>query len=273
MRTLLEDYASGELRRLVGTATLVVPLGATEQHGPHMSLATDAILAEYVSRAAAEQASTPERPVLVAPALNVGASDHHLPHPGTLSVRGRTYLALLVDVVESAVRGGFRRVILLNGHGGNEDLARQAAREVTLEHPVIVAATGYWTVAWERLARLGADHGLGPVPGHAGAFEASLLMHARPGGVDLAATRRVEAGPSAPTHPLAAPWVETHGWVAAIDGYSDGAHRADPAVGAEALRVVVAEAAAFFRDVAARTPPAHVPGSGRRSRPGAEETE
>lgn len=270
MKTLLADYTSDELRPIVANSTLVLPLGATEQHGPHLSLATDATLAEYVARTAAAQVSTSSQPVLVAPTLNVGASDHHLPRSGTLSVSGRTYLAVLIDVVESAVRGGFRRVILLNGHGGNEDLARQAAREVTLEHPVIVAATGYWTLAWERLAALGADHGLGPVPGHAGAFEASLLLHVRPEQVNLARADDAAAGPTVDAHPLAAPWVETHGWVEAIDGHHDGVSRATPAIGAEALDHVVAAATTFFRDIAARTPPAPVPGAGRRNRPDTE---
>lgn len=265
MTVLLADHSTAELSSRIASSTLVVPIGSTEQHGPHLSVATDAVLAEHVARSAASQATAPDRPVLVAPTLNYGASDHHLPHAGTLSVRGTTYLALLIDILESAVRTGYRRIVLLNGHGGNEDLARQAAREVTAEYPAVIAAVGYWTLAWGRLVQVATRHGLGPVPGHAGAFETSLVAHVAPQYADVSAARRSEPPPWPPEHPLSLPWMEVHGWIAAIDGHSDGVQHTDAAVGAEALEAVVDAAAEFLREVASRRPPERVDGSGRRT--------
>lgn len=266
MRVLLEEYASTELDGIAPVATLVIPIGATEQHGPHLTVATDALVAKSVARAAAAEATHPDRPVIVAPVLSFGASDHHLPRGGTLSLRGTTYLAVLIDLLESAARSGFRRLVLLNGHGGNEDLARQAAREITVEQPLVVGATGYWTLSWGELVELCTEHGLGALPGHAGAFETSIVQHLAPERVDLSRVRDTRADGTDSRHPLSAPLVETHGWIDAIDGHSDGVHRADPAVGARAFELVVAAAAEFLREVASRAAPTHRPGAGRTRR-------
>lgn len=266
MKTLLEEYRSDELHLIVEDATLVIPIGATEQHGPHLSLATDALIADHVARAAARGATTRDRPVIVSPTLNFGASDHHLPRAGTLSVRGTTYLSLLVDILESAACSGFRRVVLLNGHGGNEDLARQSAREVVAEYALVVAATGYWTLAWPELVELCMRHRIGALPGHAGAFETSVLQYLAPEYVDTSGARTSESGATEQTHPFAAPWTETHGWIAAIDGHSDGVHRAASSVGAEAFELIVAAAVRFLQSIAAQSPPSLVNGTGRGKR-------
>src|SRR3982074_919142 len=85
---------------------LVIPLGATEQHGPHLPVGTDSILVEEVaSRAAARLAGVV--PVVVAPALHFGSSAHHLPFGGTLSLETETYYRVLMDLGRSAVASGF----------------------------------------------------------------------------------------------------------------------------------------------------------------------
>ena len=267
MRILLEEYRSTELASMAESSTLIIPVGSTEQHGPHLPVATDAVMAQYVARAAAAKVTTGDTPVLVAPTLNFGASDHHLPRAGTISVTGGVYLAFLNEMLASAAKGGFRRMVILNGHGGNEDVARQASRDTAVEYPVMVAAAAYWTMAWPRLVEICTAHGLGGLPGHAGAFETSLMQHLVPELVDLTAVRGEDAADSTPSdHPLAVPSIETHGWIAEIDGYSNGAGAASAAAGAEALSSIVAATAAFLENFSKRELPPLVVRSGRNVR-------
>src|SRR5919107_1108565 len=97
-----------------GRDTVVVAFGATEQHGPHMPLATDALIGDELARAVAERLGA-----FVAPTVRVGCSSHHLDFPGTLSLEDETFHAIVRDIVASLARGGFRRVVLLPTHGGN----------------------------------------------------------------------------------------------------------------------------------------------------------
>lgn len=264
MRILLEEYRSVELARIAVESTLVIPVGSTEQHGPHLPVFTDAFMAQSVARAAAIEATSSHAPILVAPTLNYGASDHHLPRAGTISVTGTTYLAIMNDILESAVRSGFRRIIILNGHGGNEDIARQASRDAAVEHPVIIAAAGYWTIAWSRLVDLCTTYGLGPLPGHAGAFETSLMQHLTPDLVDIGTIRSTDVSEPTPSvHPLAMPAIESHGWVSKIDGYSNGARAASNLAGADLYNCIVQETIDFFKEFSHRSLPSLVVGSGR----------
>src|ERR1700751_1251442 len=97
-----------------GRDTVVIAFGATEQHGPHRPLATDALLGDHMARAVAERLDA-----FVAPTVRIGCSEHHLAFPGTLSIAAETFHALVGDIVRSLARGGFRRVVLLPTHGGN----------------------------------------------------------------------------------------------------------------------------------------------------------
>ena len=97
-----------------GRDTVVVAFGATEQHGPHMPLATDALLGDHLARLVADSLDA-----FVAPTVRIGCSEHHLEFPGTLSISEGTFHGVVADIVRSLVRGGFARAILLPTHGGN----------------------------------------------------------------------------------------------------------------------------------------------------------
>src|SRR5262247_700423 len=110
-------------------AVAVVPVGACEQHGPHLPLGTDLLVVEHIALAAAGiLAGDPD--VLVAPAIPYGYSAYHLPLGPTVSLRMSTLQAVLTDVCESLVQSGFRRIFLLNGHGGNAELVTVIARDI-----------------------------------------------------------------------------------------------------------------------------------------------
>ncbi len=99
---------------LQGSVAVILPIGATEQHGPGGLIGTDAICAEVVARAVGEQAGA-----LVAPTLSVGMSMHHLGFAGSMSLRPSTLMAVVRDQVLSLAQHGFTRFMWVNGHGGN----------------------------------------------------------------------------------------------------------------------------------------------------------
>ena len=244
---LLSELTRGEAREVAARALVVLPTGATEQHGPHLPVGTDSLSVEAVARGAAA-AARPAVPALVAPTLAYGSSPHHLPFGGTMSVSTETYYRLVCDLLESLVAGGFRRVFIVNGHGGNSELVQLAARDVALRHDVAVAAGSYWTIAWERLTAAGAGRA-GHLPGHAGAFETSLVAALRPELVrEPRPARELDerASPPMPADPYR---VELHGFWQRIDGYSDSPASASAADGRRFLEAAVAgvaEALASF---------------------------
>jgi creatinine amidohydrolase len=106
----------------------ILPIGSTEQHG-YLSLAVDLILAERVSREAAEPVGVP-----VFPVIPYGIAPYFASYPGSVTLRVETLLAVVRDVVASLVRAGFRRILIVNGHGGNQPVAGLAG-ELMVETP------------------------------------------------------------------------------------------------------------------------------------------
>lgn len=175
-RIRLAELTREELQRRLPESTVVIPIGATEQHGPHLPLMTDHLMAETIALRAAELVP-PGVDVLVAPVLPFGCSSHHLAVGGALTIGLRTYIAFLVDLGESVAQMGGKRLLFLNGHGGNEDAMRVAATELVSERrlAMAVSAASYWTIGHEALTELPFAG-----PGHAGHFETSCVMAVRP---------------------------------------------------------------------------------------------
>src|SRR6187402_563877 len=114
-----EELTSPEVAALDRDRTvLILPLGSVEQHGRHMPLGTDTMLAHAVSLAAAGQLAD----VAVLPPPWYGFSAHHMRFAGTVTLRAETMHALVEDIAASVVAHGFRRLVLLNGHGGNNGI-------------------------------------------------------------------------------------------------------------------------------------------------------
>ncbi|WP_024805709.1 mycofactocin biosynthesis peptidyl-dipeptidase MftE [Nocardia sp. BMG51109] len=134
----LGDLRSPEFADRIGRTVLAVPLGATEQHGPHLPLRTDTAVAAELCRRLAERCPD----IVVAPAIPYGASGEHAGFPGTLSIGHRALELLLVELVRSA--DDFAGVVLVNGHGGNLQALRSAQRLLTAEQrpPLIWSPTG-----------------------------------------------------------------------------------------------------------------------------------
>jgi creatinine amidohydrolase len=158
---------------------VVVPIAAVEQHGRHLPVFTDSMLLGEVVRRASEALG--ERAIW-APLLWLGNSHHHMDFAGTLSAAPRTYLDLLGDLIDNLVTHGFRRIVLLNGHGGNIVPASQAVFEARQRYrqrdDLLLLAATYWLLG-------GRPNQVDPTivqdqMGHACEWETSMILHLAP---------------------------------------------------------------------------------------------
>lgn len=158
----LRDLAWPAAAERAASSLLVVPVGSTEQHGPHLPLTTDTDVA--VALAAGLAAARPD--VMLAPALPYGSSGEHAGFPGTVSIGAAAVELVVVELVRSA--DAFAGVVVVSGHGGNHDALGHAR--------VTAIAEGRRLLVWAPSLD-GGD-------AHAGRTETSLMLHLRPGSVD-----------------------------------------------------------------------------------------
>lgn len=162
----------------VETDLAVVPVGSTEQHGPHAPLGTDRLTARAVAEGAVEvYEGTNDQAVALAPTVPVGIAEEHRGFPGTLWVTPDTFRRYVREVVASLAFHGFDRVVLVNGHGGNVDALREVSAAIT-RHDAAYAVPFTWFDA------IGAE-GMG----HGGPVETALLRATHP---DLVRDDRIE---------------------------------------------------------------------------------
>jgi creatinine amidohydrolase len=237
IRFLLHEITRQEAAGRAANALVVLPVGATEQHGPHLPLGTDFLIVEHITREAAREAR-PTVDILVASTLQVGSSHHHLPFGGTISLSTERYYGALSDMVESLINSGFRRIFILNGHGGNHEIIQLVARDLALKHPVNLGAASYWDLAGEAVTEREPDlHGR--FPGHAGVFETSLIMALRPDLVDEPRPHRTAEELARTMVPPDQFRAERHGFWLSIDGYTDSPDLASPEWGQRLLELIV----------------------------------
>lgn len=148
----------------------LLPVGSTEQHGPHAPLGTDALTAEAVAEAAADLV---EEDVVVAPPVHVGVAEEHRAFDGTLWVSPDTFRAYVRETVESLAYHGIDRVVLANGHGGNVEALAEVARRVSRDE-----STSAYAVAFTWFEAVG-DYSA--EMGHGGKLETAMLRHVAPG--------------------------------------------------------------------------------------------
>lgn len=191
---LLQEQSWPAVNGLNRDTPVVIPIAAVEQHGHHLPLFTDSmLLGEIVRRIEAEMSGE----VLITPLQWLGNSHHHMDFSGTLSAAPRTYLDLLDGLVENMLFHGFRRILLLNGHGGNDVPAKQAIFEVRQRHrersDMLLLAATYWSLGgkpWEGGPEL-RQHEMG----HACEWETSMMLRIAPELVgDFAGLATIEPG-------------------------------------------------------------------------------
>ncbi|KUJ85264.1 creatininase [Ruegeria marisrubri] len=170
------DLPTPDFRALPGDTVAVLPLGATEQHGPHLPLSVDSDLIDAVAARMLGNLS-PDQSVLVLPSLHITKSDEHIDFPGTLTLGAETLLAVLRDIGASVARAGVARLVLLNGHGGNTALLQIVARDLRIAHGLIVVTCSWGGFTeWQDLYDpAGYVHDI-----HAGDSETSAMLALRP---------------------------------------------------------------------------------------------
>ncbi|WP_033430114.1 creatininase family protein [Saccharothrix syringae] len=146
----------------------VLPVGSHEQHGPHLPLATDAVVACAIARAVADA-----HPVQLLPPVTISCSHEHAAWPGTVSISARTLHAVVTDIADSLRRSGVPNLVLVNGHGGNYVLSNVVQES---EGMALFPASGDWH---EARARAGIETS-SYSDMHAGELETSILLHTNP---------------------------------------------------------------------------------------------
>lgn len=165
------DFTSADTTRWIA----VLPLAATEQHGPHLPLGVDSFIADaYLARVRA--LAPPDLPVSFLPVQRIGQSDEHVAFPGTLTLSGATVIRAWTEIGESVARAGVKKLVLVTSHGGNVSAMEIVARDLRVRLGMLAV-----TVGWHRFGypdgTFGAEerrHGI-----HGGDIETSLMLAGR----------------------------------------------------------------------------------------------
>lgn len=159
----------------------ILPVGAIEQHGPHLPVWSDTRIGQGIIDAMVGQAPD-SLPFLILPTIAVGRSEEHNTFPGTLSLRADTLRAVCVDLLESVRRAGIRKVVIFNSHGGNPSIIDVAGLEMRRKHQMLIAST-IWYQFGLPSEGLFSDYETS-YGTHAGEIETSMMLHLAPELVD-----------------------------------------------------------------------------------------
>jgi creatinine amidohydrolase len=168
-REFRERMQSGELR------ACIIPVAATEQHLEHLAMEHDWRSVLHISLAVARKLKPH---VIIAPAMNIGISEHHMRHPGTLTAMPGSWLGVLHDTIRSMHHAGFKNILVLNGHGGNIAPCRGVWGQFQQRFEINLQFESYWDFLPESVAK--ACLKTARWPGHAQEFETAFALAAFP---------------------------------------------------------------------------------------------
>ena len=228
------------------TDLALLPVGSTEQHGPHDPLATDALLAETVAEAGADAY---DGAVVVAPTLPYGISEEHRAFAGTLWLSPEVFRAAVADVVRSLGEHGWSRVVIVNGHGGNTAALREVGRDCSNEPGRYVTS-----FTWFDALDLDRFDDEAVTMGHAGPVETAALLASRPG---LVSEDKLEEG-AAGSAERWGNWTSGVNTAYGVEEFSENGAVGDPTAATaelgEALLAEGAEALVELLEVVAERP-------------------
>jgi creatinine amidohydrolase len=176
---LLSELTWQDVDQLDRDTPVIIPVAALEQHGPHMPVFTDSMLLDAIINQA--HPSFKDNALLL-PLTWLGNSHHHLDFPGTVSAEPRLWIDLLLGLVDNFISHGFRRIVVVNGHGGNDVPGRQAMFEVRQKYrerkDLLLLFATYWNLVespQQSISDLEQNE-----MGHACEWETSMILHLRP---------------------------------------------------------------------------------------------
>jgi creatinine amidohydrolase len=169
----------------------VIPVGSIEQHGPHLPVQVDTLLVTEVARRAARLV-VDELPIVVLPTIWSGLAEHHMSLGGTLTLDLVTFFGLVRAIVRAVARNGLRKILILNGHGGNMTALNALVGELSGEMALPIAFATYWIPAQEEFSRI-LEKQLSVA--HACEAETSMLLALRPDLVTMSGLEGVNPPP------------------------------------------------------------------------------
>lgn len=172
----------------VGRVVAVLPVGATEQHGPHLPLSVDGDLADALVQGALPLLPD-DVPVLVLPTQRIGKSNEHARFPGTISLSAQTLIALWTDIGAAVAASGIRKLLFFNAHGGQAGMMDIVARDLRARHDLIVYSSNWYDLPLPEAVMApfsAAERRFGV---HAGDLETSMMLALRPAQVDMTQAR------------------------------------------------------------------------------------
>jgi creatinine amidohydrolase len=175
MKYRYEEFTWPEVKEAVAANRVcVLPVGTVEQHGPHLPLVTDVLTATEMSKAAVER--IPEEAILL-PSVYYSFNFHHMDFPGTIAVEGETIVKYVTDIGKSLAHHGFRKILLVNGHGSNVPFLDIAARNITNHSQAICAMLSWWSLVPKGLLNELRESEYPGGMAHGCEMETSVLLH------------------------------------------------------------------------------------------------
>ena len=186
-KILWEEHTWPELREAAKEDRVVLlPVGTIEQHGPHLPLSTDCITSREIARCVVER--IPNEAILM-PQVYYSFNFHHLDFPGTIDVEGPHIIDYVTDVGKSIAYHGFRKILLVNGHGSNQPFLDIVARNITNHTEAIAAMVSWWSLADPALTEIRESEYPGGLS-HGCELETSVILHFRPDLVQMEKAER-----------------------------------------------------------------------------------
>ncbi|MGA7669848.1 MAG: creatininase family protein [Nitrolancea sp.] len=214
----------------------ILPVGATEYHGPHLPYGTDTIGAEALAEGIARELGK----TIVLPALDYGVSFHHIDFPWTLSLRPETLSLMIRDIIESVMAHRIRKIAILTAHDGNPPPAESAARSLYQDHGIEIAMIGGWQGAARRALEGSWDIDLD----HAGQSEMSLVLYGAP------ETTRIDLAVNQPNQQLGQPVSVVGNFRGTVPkGYSGRAADGSAEEGEAIVKAIAGSVVPFLREL------------------------
>lgn len=252
----LADLRAPEITERIGPGSIVIqPVGAIEQHGPHLPFGTDLIIAEATATAVVDRFGDASDLWLLPP-LAYSKSNEHAWSAGSVWLGPQTLLAVLDDLGRSLASLPLRRLVFLNGHGGNSSLLNVACRELRLHHRLLTFLAHPSVPRDQGGPSYESEHGMGI---HGGRGETSMMLHLRPDLVDLSAVERRIPEELIDNQHVRFGGSVTFGWLSNDwnpDGYIGDPTEATADQGEKLFEAAVANLGAAMAEVAAYDAPA-----------------